>query len=113
MKADNENEEAAVALKYKMSAEDLLGTNDPVIHRAVGQKAETIREFAVARPMDDEDDDAEEQQQNKDVTTGPMSSLHKEESHSHNSSEWKTDDSEATTPKAKSNRKTTTLEPYL
>lgn len=34
-----------VGEKKKLSAEDLLGTNDPIIHFAVGQHANVIREF--------------------------------------------------------------------
>jgi hypothetical protein len=49
-----------VVTEYKVTAEELLGTDDPIIHRAVGQKAQAIREFAMARggiDTDDDDDD--------------------------------------------------------
>ena len=41
----------------RMTAEELLGTNDPVILRAVGQNADTIREFAISQQMEDFWDD--------------------------------------------------------
>lgn len=39
------------------TAEELLGTNDPVIHQAVRDKAAAVREFAVRISMEDYDDE--------------------------------------------------------
>lgn len=87
---DSKDDESNNTKDHKMSAEELLGTNDPIIHRAVGQRAETIREFAVAQPMEDDDDDDNDEQ---DLDIGHAGA----ETHSQN---W-TDESTAATPKAK------------
>ena len=44
-------------MDYRMTTGELLGANDPVILRALGQKADTIREFAVSQQMEDFWDD--------------------------------------------------------
>lgn len=115
--------------REKMSAEELLGTDDPVIHRAVGQKAVAIREFAVAQPMMEDDD--EDEVDDEEVLAPPPPSVRttttttvegEEESHmSRGGRSWRTDDSSQATPKAKSYGRasytntptttTTTLEP--
>ena len=43
--------------KGAMTAEELLGTNDPIIHRAVAQKAKAVREFARSADSEEEEDE--------------------------------------------------------
>jgi hypothetical protein len=43
--------------KGAMTAEELLGTNDPIIHRAVAQKAKAVREFARSADSEEEGDE--------------------------------------------------------
>ena len=97
--------------QYKMTAEELLGTNDPVIHRAVGQKAFAIREFAIALPMEDDDEESEaDEHVLLDESAARRASMDKD-NHSRRG-KWKNDDSSSqATPKAKSHGNTATLEP--